>query len=350
MSQTPKGRSHRGWARVVRLLRWLWNSQTGREVQSSFAKWGARLVLACVLSVLLWLSLNLLHYDPRPFIKETLGFGGGTGVSTSPEPASLTSYEKLASLPRSGQIRKVHALFGSPSHRTVELWETSRGKKKTVSENFEGDGYWLQVIYDKSSGNVLGWVVNACETDFKPTFKPYAKPIVIWQSTISEAEDAAELSQQDLLAGYSLGATGGQPSGLYEFGRQAEGRASVAQTFGFADVCGRPDKDPSVDLSSLRRAPPGMTYVGKVSRCVRDVAEQNDNMITKVEHPKRTCSSFGRVPVNMYGEYYVPYDDDVQMLTCKLGIGTGPGIGYGPERRGSDRGFPAGRCPPPETP
>jgi hypothetical protein len=178
------------------------------------------------------------------------------------------------------------------------------------------------VIYEERTGKVLGWVVTACELDFNPVFQP-ARPIELWNSTIKEAKKASAFIFSPRVT-YFRGMGG---TGFTAFGREDNTTGLLVVAFGWVPVCG---KGASIGSNHefLEAVPTGMLYSGRMSRCVPDLAKQNRTELPYTEIPdaRKTCSAIQRTPVNLYGEYYLIYEDEPESLICHFQLGTPPSV------------------------
>jgi hypothetical protein len=98
-------------------------------------------------------------------------------------------------------IDKFHSELGSPSFRL------RRDNNRSV-EYFEGPSgtYWVEVVFDRSTGEVHGWVVTSCNRAYTPTFAiPGLVSVQLWHTTFAPSARHPGYADYDMNPGGSLG-------------------------------------------------------------------------------------------------------------------------------------------------
>jgi hypothetical protein len=202
-------------------------------------------------------------------------------------PAEISQLQALRS---TRLMPKVRSLFGIPSDRHP-------APQQIAAEFFHRHNYWLEVMYDTRTANVLGWVVTTCNDDFRPRFAIGSNEIELWSATLRDVSNQGVLMPQ---ARFWRADTIHQPNQLLEFGRLPGVFNFVGVVWGMTDVCGSAFPQPATVVNAA--APESFMYEGPLERC-------------------DDCASIAaRAPINTYGEIYD--GRDMAWFYKNVGLGT----------------------------
>jgi hypothetical protein len=186
---------------------------------------------------------------------------------------------RLESLRDTYLIDKVRSDFGEPSARRVITGQYS-------ADYFRRHNYWLQVLYETTTGSVAGWTVTVCSRDFAPRFAlDGARPFQLWRTTIAEVADHMVDDTFTRVNAWKAD-TVHQPNQLMEYGGLPGVWNFVNLVWGVSDSCGAA----STDAEEVVResAPESFYYEGPRAGC-------------------EGCEAVDRKAViNTYGEMYSP--------------------------------------------